>query len=659
MDQLTNNINHLFGSISRGLSSILNFEYHDYVTQFLTIYSHIHAWEWGIVFFLIVTSMMALRKLGSHFLKNIMQLPFFIQLQKWCFQFIEGVAILCLWGAMIGYIGFLILATFQLKSLVALALLIWAILPGAIIGGLIGGFVGRLLQQLIAKRVETKYSKMIQTKKDANVEGQSDIRDVAAELESSRDYDPTKFFKNAHIFLARDEYDKPIYLPLKKFCKQHIQIMGSTGSGKSVMAINTLSQCLKEGISCVMFDPKKGADEWAPHVLKKMCDQYGKKLILLNLEGDVPQINLLKDIDQRNLNELLQPGMGIGDKGGDSDYYRLKDRKAAHRAATLAGSIKSFSHLYYVMWQKFEAYMEKAETFADKLEALAFIAVAQTEEGIDLKDMLDNGHCLYIVGSMRDESIKLLQRMVLLRIMQIIEDRDRLEEHRHVTMFIDELKYFLTRPVLDALSTVRDHGCNMLLGHQGPDDLLDVPKDIDGRVCKKTVFTNTNIKLMYKLNDDDDQKKGAALTGDKNVLRQSMRQHTNMGVAEVTDTDERQLMTTQEALYSRNYFALMSERVGVIVGVGLARLCFTSPIIVEKSPLEFKAYPRGIDYMAMLHADKDVSSFEASKHKPVNANVTPDHHNETTSPPVDPFDELHTMNELEQAEQHDILEDIR
>ena len=191
--------------------------------------------------------------------------------------------------------------------------------------------------------------------------------------------------------------------------------------------------------------------------------------------------------------------------------------------------------------------------------------------------------------------------------MQIIERRDRLNQHNHVVMFIDELKYYLTRPVLDALSTVRDHGCNLLLGHQAPGDLLDVSKDLSGQACQNAVITNTNIKLIYKLNEERDQRWAATLTGEKTVMRQSMRQRTNMGVGEITNTDERQLMGVQESLYSHNYFAQLRPRVGIVIGLGLAKLCFTSPIKVKKTPLVFPSFRKEKDYIQALFEGSDVS----------------------------------------------------
>ena len=251
--------------------------------------------------------------------------------------------------------------------------------------------------------------------------------------------------------------------------------------------------------------------------------------------------------------------------------------------------------------------------------------------------------------------------MVLLRLMQIIERRDRLAEQRHVTVFIDELKFFLTRPVLDALSTVRDHQCNLLLGHQAPGDLLDVSKDISGQACQNTIVTNTNVKLIYKLNDEKDQRSAAGQTGEKTVMRQSMTQLTNMGVGEVANTDERQLMSVQEPLYSHNYFSQLKPRVGIIIGLGLAKLCFTSPIQVEKTQFLFPKFEVEPDYFAVLNSTEDVSNLNVTPIKPIcEDEEKPTIQSELKHTEiVDSYDELHTMGHQESNNKNHFLEDVK
>lgn len=613
----------------------------------------------GVIWILIISSIiiiyLPIKKMGTDFLIDVHQLPLLIQMQKHLFMLIQMVLITVFWLLISIIVIAFILATVWLKDSTVITTMISSSLVGIIIGIVLGLVLGKLLQQLIAKYIEPFYSNIIKNKKNYAIEGQSDVRDVFLSIQNTHDYEPIKYFSEKSVFIGLDEHKKPIYVSINEFKKTHFQIMGCTGSGKSVAAIDILVQALKQGMSTVMFDPKVGADEWAPHVLKEMCQQYGKEFVIIDLQHQKPQINLLQDISEHELNELLQSGMGIEDKGGDGDYYRLKDRKAARQAASLATKATSFSHLYHLMIKERPAFMEAADSFSDKLEMLSTIPAVQTATGINIRQLIEEGACLYIVGAMREPQVKMLQKMVLLRIMQIIERRDRLDQHNHVVMFIDELKYYLTRPVLDALSTVRDHGCNLLLGHQAPGDLLDVSKDLSGQACQNAVITNTNIKLIYKLNEERDQRWAATLTGEKTVMRQSMRQRTNMGVGEITNTDERQLMGVQESLYSHNYFAQLRPRVGIVIGLGLAKLCFTSPIKVKKTPLVFPSFRKEKDYIQALFEGADVSKLTK---KPAKRRIVMDEKipqkEQRTVDNADPFNELSTMNELENHDLGDI-----
>lgn len=661
MDRLTTFFNHI-GAGAIHLASYLQGvqpeqSYFDTISPYLNSYFSIAAWQWLLLVSIIYSLHLVTKKLGSEFLKGMTQLPLLIKLQKYGFCILQCGFIL-LWFMLMSYIlTILIAGVIWFHQLQYVLIVLRASMPSIFSGLLLGFIIGKLLQQLIAKHLEPKYSNKILQKKNAGVEQLSDVRDIAAMISATKDYDPMPYFKPGYIFIGLNEAQSPIYVTLAEFAKVHFQIMGCTGSGKSVAAINMLSQALNQGHSAVMFDPKVGADEWARHVLKAMSNRYQKNFIIIDLQHSTPQINLLEDITQNELNELLQAGMGIEDKGGDADYYRLKDRKAAREASNMAGRAKSFAHLYYLLIQERPSYMEAADSFSDKLEMLAMLPAVQTHSGIQLKQAIDNGDCLYIVGAMRDQQVKMLQKMVLLRLMQLIERRDRMQTHRHVTVFIDELKYFLTRPVLDALSTVRDHQCNLLLGHQGPGDLLDVSKDMSGPACQNTIVTNTNIKLIYKLNDDQDQRKAASLTGEKVVMRQSLRQETNMGVGEIANTDERQLMSMSEPLYSHNYFAQLKPRVGVIVGLGLAKLCFTSPIKIQKIKLKLPVFNREGDYFKQLN---NVNSGPELNPKSVDEPSIPDMGSDSTpSKTIDAYDELHAMEQVTHDEQNTFLEEIQ
>ncbi|HIB5368517.1 TPA: MFS transporter, partial [Klebsiella pneumoniae] len=67
-------------------------------------------------------------------------------------------------------------------------------------------------------------------------------------------------------------------------------------------------------------------------------------------------------------------------------------------------------------------------------------------------EIFDKGGCCYIIGSMRNSKIITAQRMILVRLFQLAELRDRVAGNiRPIAIFKDEVKYHLSKPALEGL----------------------------------------------------------------------------------------------------------------------------------------------------------------------------------------------------------------
>jgi hypothetical protein len=564
--------------------------YFETVSPFINQFaSHSH-FAWGFIAFSLMLIKIVMYKLGRGFLRKTNNLPISMSFQKNVCILMEVTASLFWFGLILYAAGVIFVGLLWYQQHQFILWVLHKFLYGWVAGTVLGVVAGIVAKRILWNCYEPYCSKWIdENKKSSKSMGLSDIRNVHDEMAESITFNPKDFFKQGQVFFGKDDKDLPIYMSWGKFNKAHTQIMGCTGSGKGVVAVSLLAQVMLNGGAVVVLEPKQGGDEWAPHVLKHMCTNLKKNFHYIDLQALTPQLNLLKNITADQLDQLLQAGMGIEDKGGDGDYYRLKDRKAARKGSYLAGRAENFPHFRHLMQQELSEHLEAADSFSDKLEMLCEIPAIQTSGGLDLEKALSDGDCIYIIGSPDRAQIKLLQRMVLLRIKQLIEHRDRLKKHRHATIFIDEVKYFLTRPVLDSLAMIRDHQCNIILAHQAPGDLYDVPKDLDGQACYACVTNNTNIKLIYKINDDRDRKMTSSLTGSKVVQRDSKEVMTNSGMGELIATDKKHTMDVQVPLYDENFFAALKERVGIMFGSGVAKLCFTSFITVEKEKIDVKA----------------------------------------------------------------------
>lgn len=88
------------------------------------------------------------------------------------------------------------------------------------------------------------------------------------------------------------------------------------------------------------------------------------------------------------------------------------------------------------------------------------------------------------------------QKLLLLRIMQIIKEREN--KHRSVAVILDEFKYMLSPAALMALGLMRSSNCHCLLAFQALGDLADNPT-LNEESAKSAVLTNTAIKLIFRI----------------------------------------------------------------------------------------------------------------------------------------------------------------
>ncbi|MGR5488701.1 MFS transporter, partial [Vibrio alfacsensis] len=72
--------------------------------------------------------------------------------------------------------------------------------------------------------------------------------------------------------------------------------------------------------------------EFAPHLMRKACEDAGKPFYLIDLRKEIPQLDLLAGATPDQIEELLVAGFSFAEKGDLADFYRIDDRKAARKA---------------------------------------------------------------------------------------------------------------------------------------------------------------------------------------------------------------------------------------------------------------------------------------------------------------------------------------
>lgn len=396
----------------------------------------------------------------------------------------------------------------------------------------------------------------------------SDVRAVFALAEELERFNPEQHFDLARGLFAGLEVpgEESLYIPWTEYRKTHMQVLGTTGVGKGVATTMFLTQSLLAGECVVVFDPKD--DEFAPNVFYRFAQQVRLPFYLIDLRPAAPpQINLFRHSTQTEMEELLMVAFDMGDQGNPSDFYRLFDRAAARDVCakvSKAGNA-TIQDLVAAAHQSDKINEEKGQKFLADLEELAGLRAIRAAAGHDLQQMLNQNAVVYIVGSIRNIQAIRAQKMLLLRVLQIIEQRDRSKKLRYVAMMLDELKYLLSPAALQGLGTVRDKSCHIMLAHQSLGDLEDCG-GLDPNAVKGAVVVNTGLKLIYRATDPDTLKWASELSGSIVVQQQSA--HLQQGMFHAS---EGQLRETERPWITPNEILAMPKLCGMFFGAGLAR----------------------------------------------------------------------------------------
>jgi hypothetical protein len=337
---------------------------------------------------------------------------------------------------------------------------------------------------------------------------------------------PRRYFdfrRGAYLGLADNK--APVYLPWSKLAETHVQIMGTTGSGKSVAASLILVQSIEIGQNVVAVDPK--CDRHLPGILAASAKRASRRMRVLDLNPEHgPQFNILAGATATQIEDLFVAGFSLQAQGDVADYYRGKDRDAAAYAAQRAATegLASIPALFAALAS--DETVLGADNFWRQFRILASLPCTQAEGGLDLAACLANGDVLYIVGSADNERVKLLQRMVLQRILQLIKARDRRTAQTHVRIFLDEFKHTLSPLALTTLGVIRDFGCSVILAHQSMGDLKECP-GVAPEAAHGAVVDNTSLKIVYRIGDADHAETLAKLSGQAIVRTESSDKATD------------------------------------------------------------------------------------------------------------------------------------
>lgn len=477
--------------------------------------------------------------------------------------------------------------SFFLKLAILMVIAV-ALLAGA------GWFVVRFIQ-LVWRWLRGKFTSLVENSVPVATTIMSASK--AASTTSDDEYDPRHYFVKGKFFMGLSA-SGPMYhegdLP-------HISFCGSTGTGKGV-GIQTLAlQSLVNDEALVVVDPKD--DEYLSSVIKAGCEQYGKKYHYLNLAAGQPfQINLLEGANRYEIEEMFKSAAGLAETGKPSDFYLFADRFAARKIAEFCEEQQcTLSDCFAALGGSIEEDAPKMYGILRELAQAKCINAVRSQTSI--AKVIENGEALYILGSLRDDSIKRIQRMLFVRIIQIAESRDRTyKTPRRICVVLDEAKHHLSRIAIEALQTARDKQLHCVLAYQSVGDLADVSADMSAESVKDAILQNCRVQYTYKVFGADTADWCSRNSGTKDISQEAVTYALGT-VSTVEQRVSRTVRVAQAAFVEANEFLTLPKGQAILIGLGLPVRVQMSPIKVQKDKLATQVVPAE-GPQAALHADE-------------------------------------------------------
>lgn len=432
-------------------------------------------------------------------------------------------------------------------------------------------------------------------------EGLHDVKKIVKRFSRLDGFNPIPHFDIAKgCFIGLDLNKKPIYVDWKKIKETHCEVLGGSGTGKGVMMTQIAVQSAMAGECVIWFDPKN--DSFSPKILSAFAKRLGKDFNIINLNPEQPpQFNLLADAKAHEIEELLVAGFDLAGKGTDGDFHRGKDEDAAILASKIA--IEKNANSIPALFRECALVegITNQENFWRKLSKLSDLEVINTAEGINLKDAILKKSIIYIIGSTDNLRVIALQKMLLVRVMQIIKGQDRALPLYPICGVLDEFKHILSPAALTGLGVIRDFKVHFLLAHQSLGDLDSCP-GITRAQAEGAVLDNTAIKIIYRIGDSNYAEKLSKSSGKRPVFVENSNKNLDDNQKSTGGWRETHVPVIDADILT--HLPLSTDRqgqanTGVIFGIGVAKLFYVGHIPVSgKSPMPEAALKYQINSVA-------------------------------------------------------------
>jgi type IV secretory pathway TraG/TraD family ATPase VirD4 len=460
-----------------------------------------------------------------------------------------------------------------------------------------------LWAKFIIKRYIYTYYSSLKTSLRFRVSGASisDIRMEQGRVTQSN-YNPQKYYKNNNILLGLDEEEKPLYISYEDWKSKNMRVVAPTQKGKGVLIGMIIDQVIRLGSLPIVVDGKP--DRHLLSIIKKACGVMGVNLVIINFyeDSEYGYEPFLCGTDAE-VKERLWEILGLQDVGNTADHYKKLERNYISELIKYGWDKKTASLLASLKNQKI---FDPTSSVDILNEFLLNSAVSTNKNLIDIDEILRSNTVIYVRSKLDSVKIKLLTKCFIRNVIQSASRQD-LNGVVHRPIVIDEVKFFVSKMLSDAIATMLDFGINFVLTYQCVSDLLSIDdKNQNAKAIVESINTNCSLTYAGMAADNTTAKYFEEETGTivkKIYDRQKIETNETGGDKFVGEA----FLTNQEVpLIPANKFLTFPKMTGVIINKpALAKIIKTSFVLIDTK----KEY----DYIKPTYPDKEIETAEVKK----------------------------------------------
>lgn len=318
--------------------------------------------------------------------------------------------------------------------------------------------------------------------------------------------------------------------------RQHMYILGKSGTGKSVLLSNLIAQNIQNGEGVCVVDPH---GELVEEILHLIPDHRAKDVIYFN-PSDIDfnmGFNII-EVDDPKYKHLVASGlMGIFTKIWANVWssrmeYILSNAILAlvdTPGTTLLGIprmlvdkdyrqmivsnlkdpvVKAFWVHEYEQWRE-QFRNEAIAPIQNKVgqflsSAMIRNVLGQPKSTINIFDIMNEGKIFLVnvsKGRIGEDNSALLGGMIITKIQLAAMERVRIpeDERKDFYLYVDEFQNFATDSFANILSEARKYRLNLIVAHQYTAQL----ENKDGSKVRDAVFGNVGTMIVFRVGADD------------------------------------------------------------------------------------------------------------------------------------------------------------